>query len=41
MKDSNTLTVSLDIMMYPLLMSAWGIVICMGVSYIGIYVTKV
>lgn len=39
--EDDTYTTSIDVLMYPLLTSAFGIVICIVVCYIGIYVTKV
>lgn len=38
---NHRLTTSVDVLMYPLLASAVGILVCILTSYIGIYVTKV
>jgi inorganic pyrophosphatase len=38
---TNELTTSLNVLMYPMLSSGWSIMVCIVVSYIGIYVTKV
>lgn len=40
-EGTEELVTSLNVLMYPLLSSAFSIVICISVSYIGIYVTKV